>query len=181
MKIVFMISQASMLNSSQVSTAEIQNLTLLLSGCSILSPPTTARSIRSRLHCNPRAWTKSCLMTVMAALLSKRTFLSQTRPLAALKRTLTIGRMPLPSKAIPLAVEGSMWSRYDGGDYDRCADIFSLSDILLSYAPCRGMKSKTLLLLDSRTARWPMNQPGWAIRVLLEDLHKYGILAVWFF
>ena len=110
---VLPISCASMLNSSLPSIGEIQNFRRLLSGCLTVSPPTTARSMRSHFPCNPRATAKSLRMNVVVAPLSMRTFPSLTQPLAALKRTLTTGKMPFFSKTevTPLAVGGSVCNR----------------------------------------------------------------------
>jgi hypothetical protein len=101
--------RASILCSSAPLSAEIEKVTLLLWGCSTPSPPTTARSIFSRLPCRPSDQAKSYRITVVPAPLSMRIFPSRVRPFVALKKTLATGRMlPLSSTDdIPFIVPGS--------------------------------------------------------------------------
>ena len=108
--IVFSISLASILYSSKPSRAEMKKDSRLLSGCSTLSPPTTAKSILSRLPYKPRALAKSFRITVVPASQWTRTFPSRIRPFAALKRTLITGIMLLLSntEAMPLIVSATV-------------------------------------------------------------------------
>ena len=74
-----------------------------------LSPPPTARSIRSFLPWRPRALAKSFRFTVVPAPLSKITFTSRTFPFAALNWTRTTGMILslYRTDVSPLLVGGS--------------------------------------------------------------------------